>query len=94
MVQHDDHNDYLHNGHLHFVMGNSIEHHRLEVSAVNPDACSPETRCPEHTDGHHHGEGCGHEAVPHGDHLDYLVDGRLHHEHRGHCDDHGPLLLA
>jgi hypothetical protein len=29
--------------------------------------------------------------VPHGDHVDYLVNGHLHHPHDGHCDDHGPL---
>ena len=38
---------------------------------------------------HEHGPECGHEAVAHGDHLDYLVDGHLHHPHDGHCDDHG-----
>jgi hypothetical protein len=31
---------------------------------------------------------------PHGDHLDYLVNGRLHHPHGDHCDDHGPVQLA
>lgn len=41
-----------------------------------------------------HGPGCGHEAVPHGDHVDYLVDGHLHHPHGDHCDDHGPLEKA
>ena len=40
---------------------------------------------------HLHGPNCGHEAVPHGDHIDYLVDGHLHHPHGGHCDDHGRL---
>ncbi|GMH38461.1 hypothetical protein BSKO_06345 [Bryopsis sp. KO-2023] len=30
-------------------------------------------------DGHVHSDACGHEMVPHGDHVDYLVDGRLHH---------------
>jgi hypothetical protein len=29
--------------------------------------------------------------VPHGDHVDYLYEGRLHHPHGDHCDDHGPL---
>jgi hypothetical protein len=29
--------------------------------------------------------------LPHGDHVDYLVGGRLHHPHEGHCDDHGPV---
>jgi hypothetical protein len=31
--------------------------------------------------------------VPHGDHIDYLVDGQLHHPHEGHCDDHGSLKV-
>src|ERR1700719_2738991 len=29
-----------------------------------------------------------------GDHLDYLVNGRLHHTHGDHCDDHGPVQLV
>jgi hypothetical protein len=41
-----------------------------------------------------HGLTCGHERVPHGDHVDYLVDWRLHHPHDGHCDDHEPVELA
>ena len=45
---------------------------------------------PAHDHGHHHGPDCGHEAIPHGDHVDYLVDGHLHHPHDDHCDDHGP----
>jgi hypothetical protein len=32
--------------------------------------------------------------VPHGDHVDYLVDGHLHHPHNGHCDDHGPVTIV
>jgi UDP-2,3-diacylglucosamine pyrophosphatase LpxH len=32
--------------------------------------------------------------VPHGDHVDYLVAGHLHHPHGGHCDDHGPVRRA
>jgi hypothetical protein len=31
--------------------------------------------------------------VPHGDHTDYLVNGRLHFHHDGHCDDHGSLQV-
>ncbi len=30
---------------------------------------------------HTHGPGCGHEAIVHGDHVDYLHDGHAHHEH-------------
>jgi hypothetical protein len=43
---------------------------------------------------HRHGPGCGHEAVPHGDHADYLAAGNLHHVHEGHCDNHGTVRLA
>jgi ethanolamine utilization protein EutQ (cupin superfamily) len=32
--------------------------------------------------------------VPHGDHVDYMVEGRLHHAHDGHCDDHGAVELV
>ncbi len=37
---------------------------------------------------HEHGPGCGHETIPHGDHLDYVHDGHRHAVHRGHYDDH------
>lgn len=51
--------------------------------------------CTTHANHSHvHGPGCGHEAVPHGDHVDYLVDGHLHHPHGGHCDHHGMLAAA
>lgn len=41
-----------------------------------------------HPDGeaHLHGEGCGHLEVPHGDHVDYVAAGVIHH---GHQHDHG-----
>nr|WP_122261584.1 metal ABC transporter permease [Ornithinimicrobium cerasi] len=37
---------------------------------------------------HEHGPGCGHEAVSHGDHVDYLHDGHRHAAHEGHYDEH------
>ncbi|ELY4478964.1 hypothetical protein SMZ59_005158 [Salmonella enterica] len=37
---------------------------------------------------HQHGEGCGHTAIRHGDHVDYLHDGHLHHPHGDHVDEH------
>ncbi len=37
---------------------------------------------------HQHGPDCGHEAVPHGDHVDYLHDGHRHAPHGGHYDEH------
>lgn len=49
------------------------------------------TQCnqPHHTDHQHrHGPNCGHVAVRHGDHIDYLHDGHLHHPHEDHVDEH------
>ncbi|QCX27962.1 metal ABC transporter permease [Nocardioides jishulii] len=37
---------------------------------------------------HEHGDGCGHEAVDHGDHVDYLHDGHRHAPHGAHYDEH------
>jgi hypothetical protein len=31
--------------------------------------------------------------VIHGDHIDYLVNGRLEYPHENHIDDHGSLLM-
>ena len=89
-VRHGDHIDYLEDGHLLHPQDGGAQDHILEVSDQNPDHCTQGTSCGTH----HHGPGCGHEAVPHGDHVDYLVDGRLHHPHGNHCDDHGPLPAA
>jgi zinc transport system permease protein len=37
---------------------------------------------------HEHGEACGHPAVPHGDHVDYVHDGHRHASHGSHYDEH------
>jgi zinc transport system permease protein len=45
------------------------------------------TAVPEdHT--HQHGDDCGHVAVPHGDHVDYVHDGHRHAAHGAHYDEH------
>ena len=36
---------------------------------------------------HQHGEGCGHRAIKHGDHIDYVHDGHLHRLHGKHVDE-------
>jgi DNA-binding transcriptional ArsR family regulator len=91
-VRHDGHVDYLHDGHLHHVEDDgSVSEHALEVGGKNPASCTPKHDCGGHPKGHKHGPGCGHEAVPHGDHVDYLVERHLHHPHGDHCDDHGPV---
>jgi zinc transport system permease protein len=38
--------------------------------------------------GHAHGPACGHQAVPHGDHVDYLHGGHRHAPHGAHYDEH------
>ena len=90
-VRHDGHVDYLHDGHLHHPHGDHFDEHVIEVGAKNPAQCTPDHVCGGHAGDHRHGPGCGHEAVPHGDHVDYLVDGHLHHPHGNHCDNHGPV---
>jgi zinc transport system permease protein len=37
---------------------------------------------------HEHGEDCGHVAVEHGDHVDYVHDGHRHAPHGEHYDEH------
>ena len=90
-VKHEGHVDYLHDGHLHHHGKGGVEEHAVAVSATNPADCTPHHDCGQHDKNHRHGPGCGHEAVPHGDHVDYLVDGHLHHPHGDHCDDHGKI---
>ena len=66
-------------------------HRRAAPFAVGPEdayGLEPDhTTVPEdHT--HQHGEGCGHVAVPHGDHVDYVHDGHRHAPHGSHYDEH------
>lgn len=82
---HGDHVDYLENGHLHHPHEDHFDEAVIPVSANNPDGESPVV------EGELHDEYCGHEQVPHGDHIDYLVNGRLLHVHGDHVDDHGPV---
>jgi zinc transport system permease protein len=37
---------------------------------------------------HQHGPDCGHAAIRHGDHVDYVHDGHRHAEHGAHYDEH------
>ena len=93
-VRHGDHVDYLHDGQLHHMHEGHVDEHVIEVNATNPVRCTPDHACASHDKGHVHGPGCGHEAVPHGDHVCYLVNGHLHFPHGDHCDDHGVLQAA
>ncbi len=90
-IAHDGHTDYLHDGHLHHMHGGHVDEHTIAVTSQNPSSCTPDHSCKGHDQAHVHGAGCGHEAVPHGDHVDYIVGGHLHHQHGDHCDNHGPI---
>ena len=58
------------------------------LEQADPFPLEPEhTEVPE-THVHQHGEACGHQAVPHGDHVDYLHGGHRHAAHGGHYDEH------
>jgi hypothetical protein len=47
---------------------NHVDEHVISIDAANPVNCTPTVHC-----SHTHGPGYGHEQVPHGDHVDYLV---------------------
>lgn len=93
-IEHQGHVDYLHDGHLHHVVGDTVQEHTIAESGSNRTECTPEHACDGHDKAHRHGPTCGHPSVPHGSHMDYLVDGHLHHPHGGHCDEHGKLQTA
>lgn len=85
-IEHNGHLDYLHDGHLHSSHEGHYDEHVLEVNTNNPATCAPvECAC-----GH---QDCGHKSIPHGDHVDYLYEGTLHHVHGDHCDNHGAVKV-
>jgi hypothetical protein len=90
-VEHAGHTDYLHDGHLHHPHEGHVDEHVLEDQ---PAGCTPDHSCGGHAEDHTHSADCEHDAVPHVDHVDYVVGGHLHHGHEGHCDVHGELQLA
>jgi hypothetical protein len=90
-IQHENHVDYAHDGHLHHTHDGHVDECRIAVDTRNAESCTPSHSCSGHASSHRHGPGCGHEAVPHGTHSDYVVAGHLHHTHDGHCDDHGAI---
>lgn len=65
-VPHEDHTDYVHDGHI---------HRELDGQWVE---CETEEQVAHEDHDHEHGPGCGHVAIPHGDHVDYVHDGHRH----------------
>src|SRR5579863_5349774 len=94
-IAHEGHTDYLHDGHRHGVHDGHVDEHRIAIGGNNRAACTPSHQCAAHDVGHAHGKGCGHEQVPHADHIDFMVPGgHLHHPYGEHCDDHGAIRAA
>lgn len=62
---------------------------RLRAPFESPDVAAATT---DHTatesHPHEHGEHCGHPAIVHGDHVDYVHDGHRHAAHGDHYDEH------
>lgn len=86
-IMHGEHVDYLHNGHLHTMHKTHYDECMISVSEKNPAECAEvECACA-------HAGVCEHEAIPHGDHVDHLVNKRLHFRHGTHCDDHGEVFV-
>ena len=58
------------------------------VEPADPFPLSAEHTAVPEDHGHEHGQECGHPAVPHGDHVDYVHDGHRHAPHGSHYDEH------
>jgi zinc transport system permease protein len=61
--------------------------HRARLRAPFPSGVADDHE-PTEEHPHEHGPGCGHLAVPHDDHVDYVHDGHRHAEHGAHYDEH------
>ncbi|MXG90864.1 metal ABC transporter permease [Nocardioides flavescens] len=71
---------------LTWPLGAWLRHrHRLETPFA-PGVNVDHELAGEHP--HDHGDDCGHVAVRHGDHLDYVHDGHRHARHDEHYDEH------
>jgi hypothetical protein len=94
MTDHKSHQSQTHTHGTGHLAGGKVHAHKLDVDKTNPAVCTPKHACGAHATDHVHGAGCKHEAVPHGDHTDYVVSGHLHHPCDKHCDDHGPVSIT
>lgn len=104
---HDGHLHHVHGDHVDEHVLEINEMNPATCNSAMPCGCPPSCACQTcddacgcscsdhaHAAGHIHGPDCGHEAVAHGDHIDYIVNGRLHHSHGDHCDDHGAVEIV
>ena len=56
------------------------------LSGVRQALRRPHSEAEDHL--HRHGPACGHEALDHDDHVDYVHDGHRHAAHGAHYDEH------
>ncbi|MEL7486841.1 MAG: hypothetical protein AAGJ87_06470, partial [Pseudomonadota bacterium] len=75
----------VHDGH--------VDEHVIAVSADNPvsEALVKVVKDGDHA---HSADDAEHPRIQHGDHFDYLHNGRLHALHDGHVDDHGKISIV
>jgi zinc transport system permease protein len=71
-------------------VGAVLRHRRRLVAPFeDPDPFAvPAVHTTAGTHPHEHGDRCGHPAVVHGDHVDYVHDGHRHAAHGDHYDEH------
>ncbi|MEO5662681.1 MAG: metal ABC transporter permease [Nocardioides sp.] len=62
--------------------------HRAQLHAPFPAVPLAEHEMTPEEHAHVHGADCGHQAVRHGDHVDYVHDGHRHAPHGEHYDEH------
>ena len=61
----------------------------MGTTTIENETANTEHHIAEHTVAEHkHGPGCGHAAVQHGDHVDYIHNGHRHALDGDHYDEH------
>ncbi len=76
-VRHEDHLDFLHDGHLHHPDGAHVDDRRVTTVHLSHSGHM-----------HVHGQACGHEALVHVGHTDFRHGDHLHAVHGDHYDEH------
>lgn len=78
-VEHDDHLDFLHDGHVHHT-------HDDHVDDIDDGVAHEHVPHGGHM--HVHADDCGHPTVTHDDHVDFVHGAHRHVGHATHYDEH------
>ncbi|AYY15597.1 metal ABC transporter permease [Actinobacteria bacterium YIM 96077] len=73
---------------LSWPLGTLVRRMRAREDVAGEDPRITGEHIPTEDHPHEHDDECGHPAVVHGDHTDYLHDGHLHAPHGRHYDEH------